>query len=317
MKDASESTTTVHVLGPGALGLLWAAKLSFRQPICLLGRQEGGSTLRFTLHEGGLLCRMALPYLPVSRLRPETGTLKTVLVFTKSEDTLPALQGLQPYLTPSAMIVLFQNGIGSHLAVAEAFPDCVVFAAVTTEGANRRDPLTVVHAGRGVTRVGALFPERVRAADLADCVALLKGSDLKIEPVVDIRKSLWTKLAINCAINPFTAILSCPNGQITVSDLFQSLWPALKAELVELLGLAGYPVPANELEASVMDVVQRTADNRSSMLQDRLAGRRTEIDAINGFAWRTLAEKGRPHAANRQLWQMVKELSLERGESIV
>lgn len=311
MKEATEVITTVHVLGPGALGLLWAAKLSSRQTIRLLGRQEGISTLRFTLHDGDLSYRMALPYHPVRRLGSETEAINTVLVFTKSDDTLPALLSLQPYLTPSAMIVLFQNGIGSHLAVAEAFPDCVVFAAVTTEGANRRDPLSVVHAGRGITRVGALFPERVRAADLADCLALLKGSDLKIEPVVDIRKSLWTKLAINCAINPFTAILSCPNGEITESYLFRSLWPTLKAELVELLGLAGYPVPANELEASVMDVVQRTAHNRSSMLQDSLAGRRTEIDAINGFAWRTLAEKGRPHAANLQLWQMVKELNLD------
>ncbi|WP_304439599.1 ketopantoate reductase family protein, partial [Oleiphilus sp. HI0123] len=106
----------------------------------------------------------------------------------------------------------------------------------------------------------------------------------------DIWQALWHKLVINCAINPYTALLNCPNGQVRTSRRFIEGWPILKLELSELLNTASYPLSGDEIETLVFDVMQKTSTNISSMLQDIRAGKRTEIDDINGFAARFLAQ---------------------------
>ena len=224
-----------------------------------MGRQEALSEVRFYLEDGKTTQSITLPYRAVSQFSQDD-EVDTVLVFTKSYDTLPALKTLAPALVPSARIVLFQNGLGSQLSVVDTFPGHRIFAAVTTEGANRPAPATVVHAGRGTTWVGGLTAEmsQTMLADVRALEALLGNTGLQIEAVEDIRAKLWVKLAINCAINPFTVLLKCANGAILQSELFQSSWPALRAELTELLELGGFPIKPEDLEARVFDVIQRT-----------------------------------------------------------
>ena len=66
--------------------------------------------------------------------------------------------------------------------------------------------------------------------------------------------ALWHKLAINCAINPFTAIADCQNGKVLNLDLFIQVWPDLREELVQMLKQAGYPMQKADLEHRVFSV---------------------------------------------------------------
>jgi hypothetical protein len=96
---------------------------------------------------------------------------------------------------------------------------------------------------------------------------------------------MWRKLAVNCTINALTAVHGCPNGALLEPGAAGDEFAALCAETATVLEALGQHAIAAELPATAAEVARRTATNRSSMLQDALARRRTEIDYINGF-WR-------------------------------
>jgi 2-dehydropantoate 2-reductase len=300
----------IHILGPGALGCLWAAKLSPFMPVSLIGRDAVAVTRQFTLITPEQTTCVSLPLFGTS---DGSGTnrqepLRFVLVFTKSYAARSALEGLKPYMDRRTRIVLFQNGLGSQMDVLNAFAENPVFAAVTTEGANKLDSTTVVHAGIGSTTIGALNPAAAQRDILSECVWRLGSSDLCVSKSDDIWESLWQKLAINCAINPFTAIFDCPNGQVPGQAYFAEVWPALLEELGIMLKQAGYAMASQALEQRIFSVMEKTRHNISSMLQDIRNRRPTENDDISGFACRYLATHGLPHAVNLALWEKVKAL---------
>lgn len=303
------SASPVHVLGPGALGLLWAARLSSEQPVVLIGRANREGERHFCFRAADQNQELVLPETCAGVLLAKGARLKQLLVFTKTHTTLPALETLKPLIGAHTDVVLFQNGLGAHHDCELAFPGVALFAAVTTEGANRPDAQTVVHAGSGTTQVGGLTEPAADSERLASLVQLLSGSGLQVTGHPDVREALWRKLAINCAINPFTALCGCVNGEVRQQPLFQSLWPKLRTELVSLLTLAGYPESEGGLEERVNEVIRGTAANVSSMLQDVRAGRVTEIDAINGFAAEYLQKHQVNAAASQWLWQAVSRLS--------
>ncbi len=294
----------IAILGAGSMGCLWAAHLASLAPVFLSSRHtpEGKLTFNFTALSGEQQ-QHSFPLLHPDLLDTKIATL---LVCTKSHQSLGALASITPAISPETKIVLFQNGLGSQFEILDAFDEHTIFAAVTTEGVNRPRPHEVVHAGKGETHIGPLSSSA--AAKLNGLDTELSSSGLTLKTHDEVWHMLWKKLAINCAINPFTALFDCPNGQVRQSHLFQSLWPELRSELSLLLNAAGHPVDAEALEQQIFAVMDNTANNISSMLQDIRQGKRSEIDDINGFAASFLAERNLPNRVNALLRERVHAL---------
>lgn len=303
--SASLPSMAAHILGPGALGCLWAAYLSPRVDVTLIAREAKAKQFNFDFVPQA---SMDSAHSRVYSLPLHNGdinnipTVHTLLVFTKSNDTLDALEHLRAHFGDNTVLVLFQNGLGSQFQVMEAFADYPLLAAVTTEGAHKSGQ-NVVHAGLGKTTLGAL--NTAGKSHIMAVHALLHQSGLAVEMAEDIWPHLWYKLAINCAINPFTALADCANGDIQQSPAYIRHWPALREELLCLLHHAGYPLDRETLEQRVNEVRAKTASNISSMLQDVRRGRTTEIDHINGFAARYLRQRNAAHGSNQWLWEQV------------
>ena len=98
----------------------------------------------------------------------------------------------------------------------------------------------------------------------------------------DIYPALYTKLAINCVINPLTAILNVPNGDLSASHLHDDMH-AIIHEVVEAARMVHVELTPSDLFATVLKVIHDTRDNFSSMQQDIAHGRKTEIEHINGY----------------------------------
>jgi len=306
----------IHILGAGSVGCLWAAHLSHSNSVCFIARnQTHHSSREFILHKPYQqdTSHYQIPSLSTQDILSQntptldrSHTIHTLLVCTKSYDALSALTKLKPKLSKHTLIILYQNGLGSQYDIIKAFPNNPIFAAVSTEGVNRKSDSEIIHAGVGETQFGILNAAKHNQLDT--CHQALASSGLIIHRHPDIWQALWTKLIINCAINPFTALLDCPNGILRQKDYFNKYWPSLKQELSNLLSIANYPANEVEIEQLVFDVMDKTQNNISSMLQDIHNQKTTEIDHINGFAYRFLKQHSQPYQINKLLWESVNAL---------
>ena len=258
-----------------------AAHLSPVAPVILIARPRRlAAELSFRLRDEQGTRAITLPQCSPSTPGP---AVKRLIVATKAQDALPAVESVAPSLADDCALLLMQNGMGSQEAIVARFPGLSIHAASSTEGAYREAPDTVVHAGRGITRIGLLNGATV------DWVGLFRAAQLEAEPVERIEWHLANKLRINCLINPLTVVYDCRNGALLEDAHALDQMRKLGEQADAVLSAAGFTFTEPAFDAACT-VARATAANRSSMLQDARAGRRTELDYMTGYLLR-LAER--------------------------
>ena len=175
----------------------------------------------------------------------------------------------------------------------------------TTTHAARRDGNIIVHVASGVTHIG---PARTQDGDYSYLADVLQ----KVLPDVawhnHIRPQLWRKLAVNCVINPLTALWNCPNGELKNHPQEVA---SLCAEVAAVVEREGLHTSADDLRCYVEQVIESTAENISSMLQDVRALRHTEIDYITGYLLKRARAHGIAVPENARLYDLVKRKESE------
>ncbi len=295
----------VYVLGAGAIGARMAvAALDAGWPVTLL--LKSAESLRTFERSNGIEFDVAREQRIV---RPDaeiahsgTAPLGRLLIAVKAQQTRSALSSIRHRLSPSSRIVFLQNGMGVVEWVEDLLPPgATVVLGTTTEAVWRRGPFSLVHAARGETWFG---PAPDRPGDPDSAQPLLNAPGLKAGWDPDIRERLWLKLAMNCAINPLTALLGCRNGVLAAADSAALLDPICReAEIV--LTAEGIPY-ATPLVDQARALACETGANRSSMLQDVLTGRQTEIEHITGYLVDRAAQLGIPVPFNAFLLQAMR-----------
>ena len=288
-----------HVLGAGAIGLLFAVYLQRAgATVTLLDHSGSGQHLR-TASLSGLEPTGEWTF-PVSDIA-RADAINRVLVTTKAYNAEPALRSVRHRLSASSSVVLMVNGMGIADAITSSLNNAALYLATTTEGAYRRGNNTVVHAGTGLTQMGS-----ANGSPRAPWFSMFERALPACHWEQDMAACLWRKLAINAAINPLTAVLRCKNGELA-GDPSERVH-ALCTEIRSVAEAAGMGRAVIDLASVVFDVIQGTAENRSSMLQDIEARRRTEVDYINGWLVQEAEKFGVPVPHNRELWEAVKSL---------
>jgi len=290
------------ILGAGSLGLLWAGRLAragydvrllLRNKDALRAWESIGG--RLTLEQDGVAQQLQINAMLCSAEEP----LNHLIVATKAYTVPAALTPLANRLDPQNTVVMLQNGLGSQQYATDLCPNQQVLWASVTDGAWMAAPGHVIWAGKGITRIGD-----DSGGERPTWLQMLTPDALEWQWEPRISRVLWQKLAINCAINPFTAIFDCPNGQVPAragADL-----TALITELQLLLRSQGCLIEAAELPDTLVQVIHKTAANSSSMRQDLHARRRTEIDFILGHACRTAVGQGLEVPAMQRLYAALK-----------
>ncbi len=296
------------IIGAGAMGRLWAAYLHTAAEVWFATRSVSGPKIDYPMRDAtGSRHSISVPVWVRERGLPDC-----ILVMTKAPDAEAALAPFDALLSTNTLlstdipVVLFQNGMGSQRTIVERYPGVPIIAASTTEGAYIAPDGLLVHAGKGITWVGGLNAIAQSQAEAA--VNYLGLSGLTVAQDNDIEGRLWQKLAINAGINPFTALLDCPNGEILGNGYFEQRIGGVCEEVSTLMNARGRPIPAATLEAQVREIANRTATNSSSMRQDIRAGRQTEIDMMNGFVVRESEALGLSAPVNRELTTAVRAL---------
>lgn len=261
------------IVGPGALGRLLGMHLAEIAPVMLAGRRALPAEQTLVSPEG-IRCTRQLQLTTLAAL--PTLAPSYLHLTTKSYAAGEAYETAMARLANVPILVLWQNGYQVQPQLDHRHPGPVLCAS-TTEGAWLSGDDSVVHAGRGITYLGALG----QGVSSHTLVALLNQAGLAAEAVADIRTRLWHKLAINAAINPLTARFRIRNGQLRDRP-FRPMVERVIAEVADILTSEGIEQPPVGWRALVWQVIAGTAQNRASMLQDVLAHRPTEREAILG-----------------------------------
>jgi 2-dehydropantoate 2-reductase len=228
------------------------------------------------------------------------GTYAVVLVLVKSFATPVVAPVAARAVAPDGLVLTLQNGMGNLEVLQEAVGSrAEVAAGTTTVGA------TLVGPGQVRAQGGHVLLEA--GGHRRDALAgVLATSGFHVSRTHDLTAALWQKLAVNCAINPLTALLRLTNGAF-LDHLAAETGRAAAREVQDVAARAGVTTDG-DWALLAMDVARRTSGNRSSMLQDVERGRPTEIEAMCGFVAREGRRLGVPTPVNEDLRRRVGEM---------
>jgi 2-dehydropantoate 2-reductase len=304
----------IAIIGPGALGLFFTALLQQTgHEVWLLDyRPDRAASLRQHGLSFETLAGESHQYpLQVALASEEIGPCDLTLLLVKAHQTKVAARHLPALLQGGGVALTLQNGIGNLEEMAAAAGPQRLLAGVTMVGVTKLAEGKIRHAGAGPVILGIPPQSTVSPGELATLCQLFRMAGLECRTEEDIVTVLWRKLLINVGINPVTALTRLPNGRLPE---IPGAWEVVAAAVQEAhrVGLAsGLPLPAEPLTL-VRQVCQATSGNRSSMLQDILNHRPTEIDALNGQIVAHGRRLGLPTPVNALLTNLIK--ALENGQ---
>ena len=307
MDIAMETDQSVLIVGTGALACLFAGRLSAAgASVTMLGTWEAGLQalqrrgVRVEADEGSERVSRERAYPVRATADPDTcAGARLALVLVKSWQTARAAAQLAQCLSPEGIALTLQNGLGNRDTLTEALGADRVALGVTTTGATLLGPGRVRPGGEGAVSVGA----HPRLGPLVD---ILRRAGFTVEQVGQADDLLWSKLVINAAINPLTALLRVPNGELLRRPSARALMAQLAREAAAVARALGRQLTYPDPVAIAEEVARRTAVNHSSMLQDVQRGAPTEIDAICGAIVSVGEQQDVPTPVNRTLWRLVK-----------
>lgn len=288
----------IVVLGAGAIGSVYGAVLSTLHDVVLVGRDAHVAAInREGLRITGLENRV-YPVRAVTRLDALPADA-LVLLTTKVSDSSAACEAIKDLLRADSTILCVQNGLYSEEAAKAVVGDrCRVLRAVTNYGAIYRTPGVVELKARTATQI----EDSPSSGAIADAFTAC-GLDGQL--TTRIKDEMWRKVVVNCVINPINAITRTEVGAIADSRL-RPLKQLIVDECRRVAardGVALAPAFVDDI-----DRIYGASKNLSSMQQDLLRGRRTEIDFLNGAVVALGARYGIACPVNQALTMIIKAM---------
>jgi 2-dehydropantoate 2-reductase len=295
----------ILLVGTGALATFFAARLSKAgHAITMLGTWKAGLDALATggarlVDSAGI--EHAFPVLATSRPAECQGATHA-LVLVKAWQTERAALQLSQALTADGLAVTLQNGLGNRETLAAHLGARRAALGVTTTGATLLGPGLVRAGGDGTVSI-EYHPS------LPELESALRSAAFDVRIVDDADSLIWGKLVVNAAINPLSALLRVPNGELLSRPSARELMTALANEAARVAFAEGVTLPFADPVQAAEDVARRTAANHSSMFQDVRRAAPTEIEAICGAIVRLGGRHGIPTPVNELCWKLVIALA--------
>ena len=243
-----------------------------------------------------------------------SGICDIVMVLVKSYDTAAAVSSFGPLVGPATIIVTLQNGIGAAEIIAAANPSAaregLIVQGVTYQGGTIIAPGHVYHHSTAATVFGTHGGTPGAAETLA---ALWAEAGWAAFVTPDIEAEVGKKAAVN-GVNAIAATTGLPSRAMTESASVRQLVEDVVLEGMAVAHALGYTqLDEKRAVADILSVLAETPHGRTSMLQDIDAGRRTEIDVLNGAVIASAERLGIDVPLNRALFAQVVAWEVEQG----
>lgn len=298
----------IAIVGAGAMGCLYGAKLSAvsANEVYLLDVWKDHVD---AINQHGLIMEEQGEELIYDKLKAtvdakDVGSCDLAIVFVKSTLTSLAVKSNFEVFGPDTITLTLQNGLGNIELISAEIGDKNVIAGTTAHGATMLGPGKMRHAGSGKTIIGEL--DGNISSRVAEIAQVLRDAGMETDISENVLGLVWDKLIVNVGINALTGITKLHNGELVKYAEIQEILEAAVNEAVQVAAAKRIHLSFTDPVAHTKDVCIATAANKSSMLQDILNHKKTEIDMINGAVVREGKAAGINTPVNNVLSNLIR-----------
>lgn len=211
----------------------------------------------------------------------EVGQVELVIIATKTMHVEAAARSAKLLLAPGTMVLAIQNGLGSVERIARILgSNSVIVGVAGGFGASVVKPGHVHHNAWQLIRLGEM--EGPVTSRLESLTEVWREAGFKVKAFDNIDQLVWEKLICNVCYSGSCAVLERTVGQVMANE---AAWQVASGCAVEAFRVAlalGIELDFQDPVRYVQDFGAQMPDARPSLLLDVLAGRKSEIDVING-----------------------------------
>jgi 2-dehydropantoate 2-reductase len=316
MRAVEDAAPRIAIVGAGAMGCIFGAALADAAVDVTLvdvahPLVEQINNAGVTIVRGGdeRTTRVSATDDPAS-----VGEVDAAIVFVKCYHTESAAELMRPLVGEKTVVASLQNGWGNEEILARTFGAERVLAGVTYHSGTTLGPGRVSHNAPGPTFIGPYVGDSI--ATCASLERALASAGFEVTATPDVRTEVWKKLVFNAAGLAAGALTGLdPRGTAALPEL-RELVLALAREAVAVARASGYEIEPEERVATITAAFERAAPGtKGSMRQDFEAGRRTEIDVVNGAVLREAAGRGVDAPLNQAMLALVKGVEAAREDA--
>lgn len=301
----------IAVIGPGAMGLLYGAKISKCAEVVLIGNNaehvreinDNGITLK----RDGEETVYRVPAVLSGQIKEPADM---VILFTKAYLTEEALEQNQALIGPDTVLLTLQNGAG-HEEVLNKFADKKnILIGTTAQGSYREDAHTIVNSGLGDTAIGAVSHEFTGIEEIR---TVFEQSDFPCKISDNIRQTVWNKLMINASSSVLSGVLGVNQGYVAQNS---NAWEICKDLIREICATAageGFSFDEKEQIERIANHLKNAPGGYTSIYADLKNGRKTEVDYISGAVVRAAEKQGNTVPTQILMVRMVHAME-DRGQ---
>ncbi len=298
----------IAVMGAGAVGSYFGGMLARAgAPVTLIGRAQHVEAIRRSgLTLDSVHFRGSIPVSASTDVEAAQDA-ELILLCVKTPETEEAARALAGCVRGDALVISLQNGVDNverirSVTDLDALPAVVYVAAAMTA------PGSVKHTGRGDLIIGdptaASDPARRRRLDEVAAIFARAGIPCRVSET--IQSDLWTKLVLNCAYNAISALSQAQYAPMIRHAETREVMQRIVDEVQAVARAAGIPLADIDLLETTWKLAAAMPEAISSTAQDLSRGKRTEIDALNGYVARLGAQLGIATPVNQTLHALVK-----------
>jgi 2-dehydropantoate 2-reductase len=268
------------VVGCGAVGSLFAAHLASLHDVEVWAYDVNEDHVR-AINRDGLRITGRIELTAPVQARTDASEIpgcELGIVATKSLFTETAAAAAEPVFAAGGAVCSVQNGVGNEEIIARHAPR--VIRGTTFPAGHLVSPGIVEMDTAGDTWIGPFEPQPASMEEVQRLADALTRGGMSTQALADARGAQWTKLIFNAATNPLGALTGLTHGRLCELGDTRRLISGLVAEGKAVAAALGIVLDSDP-DALVDHAAEVAYDHKASMLQDALAHRRTEVDALN------------------------------------
>jgi 2-dehydropantoate 2-reductase len=307
----------VTIVGPGAMGCLFAGAFA-RKKLAEVWVLDNNLKRAKRLDQSGIkvegMGSVFSVKVNITAKIKDIPKSDLVVLCVKSYDTEAAVKTIEPVLAEDSNVLTLQNGLGNLEMIAEVVGLDRVLGGVTSNGATLISEGHVRFAGKGETVIGKVGGKLT--VPMRSIRELFNKSGFNTRLTKDINAVIWSKLIINVGINALSGITRLNNGRLIDAAETREILSLVVTEAVKVAKKKRIKLIHDDPIQKVESVCRATANNISSMLQDILKKRRTEIDYINGAIVRQGKSLGILTPANVIMTDLIKSVESSYSQQL-